>query len=268
MTTHYLRMIPYGSDVTMSTGTGFIYEFDSKYYLITNGHNVTRVNPETNESIVNTAAFPAKICTKVKIKQGDDIYLYEELIDIDLYEDQEFKHPRWYIHPKHGYKVDVVAILIDEIKNVNESFKLFPINKIKFDSEYWTKVADDVFILGYPFDICDDLELPIWKRGAISSEPLIDMSGLPKILVDTATRPGMSGSPVVLIRRGFHSLNEGEHLRREDKIGTIRNFVGVYSGRIGAREELLAQLGIVWKSEVIEEILRAGIIGDIAFQSK
>lgn len=267
LTTHYLRMIPYGSDITMSTGTGFTYEYDSKYYLITNGHNVTRVNPETNERIVNTAAYPVKICTKVKIKQGDDYYLPKDLVDIDLYEDSDFKQPKWYVHPTHGYKVDVVAILIDEVKNVHESYKLFPMNKVKFDTDYWIEIADDVYILGYPFDINGGLELPIWKRGTVSSEPLIGIEGLPKLLVDTATRPGMSGSPVVMIRRGFHSLHDGDQLKGDEKIGTIRNFVGVYSGRIGAQDNLLAQLGVVWKSEVIDEILKAKVVGDIKFQS-
>ena len=43
-------------------------------------------------------------------------------------------------------------------------------------------------------------------------------------------------------------------------IGRIRNFIGVYSGRMG-RDELQAQLGIVCKARVIEEILQAKQIG-------
>jgi S1-C subfamily serine protease len=49
LASHYLRMIPDGVDNPLATGTGFIYEYDKSLYLITNAHNVTRVNPETNQ---------------------------------------------------------------------------------------------------------------------------------------------------------------------------------------------------------------------------
>jgi hypothetical protein len=43
-------------------------------------------------------------------------------------------------------------------------------------------------------------------------------------------------------------------------IGRIRNFMGIYSGQIG-KDELKAQLGIVWKARVIEEIIDAKALG-------
>jgi hypothetical protein len=75
----------------------------------------------------------------------------------------------------------------------------------------------EVFILGYPFPI----ELPgypVWKRGRIASEPdlaslapALGSSGRRKVkfgahprdylLADTASRPGMSGAPVIRRRR-------------------------------------------------------------------
>jgi len=263
-------MIPYGTDTTMSTGTGFVYEFDSKYYLITNGHNITRVNPETNERItgLKTAAFPVKIGTKVKIQKDNFYHITKDLTYIDLYEDLDFKVPKWYVHPKHRYKVDVVAIPIDDTKNVPESVKLFPINKIEFDLEFEIEIADEVFILGYPFDLTGGKDLPIWKRGSISTEPMIDIDDLPKLLVDTATRSGMSGSPVIMFRRGFHSIHEGNKLEGDEIFGMIKRFVGVYSGRIGTEDNFMAQLGIVWKDHVIEEILVGQMVGDIDFQNK
>jgi len=45
-------------------------------------------------------------------------------------------------------------------------------------------------------------------------------------------------------------------------IGRIRNFIGIYSGRIGD-DELKAQLGIVWKARVISEIIGAKKFGEI-----
>ena len=68
-TTHYLRMIPDGGDEIMSTGTGFIWEHEDMFYLITNGHNVTRLNPENGERITKSIAFPKEISTKVLFSQ-------------------------------------------------------------------------------------------------------------------------------------------------------------------------------------------------------
>ena len=84
--------------------------------------------------------------------------------------------------------------------------------------------------------------------------------------IDTATRPGMSGSPVIMKRTGIHGF-DGKAMRGKELIGTIFNFIGVYSGRIGAEDEFKAQLGIIWKEEVILEILNSKVKGDIKFQN-
>ncbi|WP_165958085.1 serine protease [Segetibacter sp. 3557_3] len=260
-------MIPFGSETVMSTGTGFVYEDDSKLYLITNGHNVTRVNPDTNMRIVNSIAFPIRIKTKARIISEDNPNaLASDFFDIDLYDDDEFLKPKWFIHPTHGYKVDVIAIPFASMAEIPKHVKLFPINKYEFNNQFDIEIADDVFILGYPFDITGGKELPIWKRGTISTEPVIDIENLPKFLVDTATRSGMSGSPVIMQRNGFHGFN-GKEMTGKELLGVIRLFAGIYSGRIGAEDNFQTQLGIVWKPSVIDEIISGQKLGDIGFQS-
>ncbi len=267
LSTHYLRMIPFGTETIMSTGTGFIHEYDSKLYLITNGHNVTRINPDTNIRIIESAAFPVKIKTKARItpKANPNTFV-SEFFYIDLYEDVDYKKPKWFVHPTHGYKVDVIAIPFADTKDISEHVKLFPINKYKFDNEFEIEIADDVFILGYPFDITGGKELPIWKRGTISTEPFIDIENLPKFLVDTATRSGMSGSPVIMQRNGFHGFNS-DKMTGDEIFGLIKLFAGIYSGRIGAEDNFQTQLGIVWKPHVINEIITGQKLGDIEFQN-
>lgn len=268
LSTHYLRMISFGSDTVMSTGTGFIYELDSKLYLITNGHNVTRINPDTDQRITDSAAFPIKIKTKAKITPKDNPNVFaSDFFDIALYEDENFLIPKWFVHPTHNYKVDVIAVPFADVSEIPEHVKLFPINKYAFETDFEIEVADDVFILGYPFDITGGKELPIWKRGTISTEPVIDIENLPKFLVDTATRSGMSGSPVIMQRNGFHGFN-GKEMTGKEIFGSIRLFAGIYSGRIGAEDNFQTQLGIVWKPHVIEEIIKGQKIGDIEFQKK
>lgn len=267
LATHYLRMIPYGSDTVMSTGTGFLYEYNQEIFIITNGHNITRTNPEQNKRIINSIAFPIKIKTMARATHPSipDGMGSTGFFDVDLYEDEDYKKPTWYIHPQHGYLVDVIAIPLEKVEKLPAHVKIFPINHYKFDAQFPPLVSDDVFILGYPFNITGGRELPIWKRGTIASEPSIDIDNLPKMFVDTATRSGMSGSPVIMKRTGVHMT--GPNISNSDIIGTISNFIGIYSGRIGAEDEFKAQLGIVWKEKVILEILNAKCKGTIDFQN-
>lgn len=250
LTTHHLHLGFKPTDKTLSSATGFIYEKGEVNYLITNWHNVSGRNPITEKCISKHLAVPDTIATAFRTKENTAVVRWEHLA---LYRDDEMQEPVWYEHPVHGHKVDVVAIPLPA--HLTDTLKLFPINAIRWHANFRTEVADDAFIVGYPFSDMPDLQLPIWKRASIASEPDVDIGKLPKLLVDTATRPGLSGSPVVMQRTGIHGKT-GERLTGTEIIGRIRNFIGVYSGRIG-KDERKAQLGIVWKTSVIDEIIDA-----------
>lgn len=66
----------------------------------------------------------------------------------------------------------------------------------------------------------------------------------------------MSGSPVILRRNGIWQEPDAG-------IGTRQCFLGIYSGRLIGDTEFEAQLGIVWKKHLIEEIINAGIKDDV-----
>jgi hypothetical protein len=279
LSTLYLRMIADGSDAVLATGTGFTYFYENQMFLITNGHNITRMNPEQTERISDSIAFPKRIDTRFKMAIGGDPDRVgiTGRSNVDLYKDEDFTQPNWFVHPGYGYLVDVVAVPIERTTLPGNAM-LCPINDYAFDKDYEPRVSDDVFILGYPFDIVGEMEYPLWKRGTIASEPVLNIGNLPKILIDTATRAGMSGSPVIMQRTGIHGIDDITYRTdrmpaekpspKPTKIGTIHDFLGVYSGRIGGQDEFQAQLGIVWKGYVIEEILQAKCIGDIGFQNK
>ena len=178
--------------------------------------------------------------------------------EIGLYRDLQMEEPFWYEHPDFGRAVDVVAIPLPE--NLREQYRFFPINAVTFDTDYKEEVADDAFVIGYPFSDPTYLQLPVWKRASIASEPDVDLDQLPKLLIDTATRSGLSGSPVIMQRVGIHGMKGGT-LTGSEMIGRIRNFIGIYSGRIGT-DEFKAQLGIVWKAKVINEIIDAKVFGN------
>ncbi len=254
LTTHHLHTGLKETDSIISSGTGFLYKNNASCFLITNWHVVTGRNPMTGKCLSDTLAIPDMLSTLFRDKEKPGSCKRE---NIDLYSDAQMKEPLWLEHPEFGNKVDVVAIKLPEF--VTESYKLYAINDIDFDSQFKEEVSDDIFVIGYPFSDITYMQLPIWKKASIASEPDINIDQLPKLLIDTATRPGLSGSPVIMQRIGIHGMENGIP-KGSDIMGRIRKFTGVYSGRIG-EGEVMAQLGIVWKERVIHEIIDAGVIG-------
>lgn len=240
----------------LASGTGFIYEYNDKFYLITNWHNVTGLNPITKKPLGKHGGIPDVAILTLQVQ--NDSRLEWDNFPMELYKDNKAE---WLVHPKHKEKVDVVAIELELPKDFRGILK--PINKEPFDN-FDLRIADDIFILGFPYNLTGGGYFPIWKRGSVATEPEIDYEQLPKFFVDTASKSGMSGSPVIFRRFGIHGADDGV-LRFNSSIGEIRGFIGIYSGRVVGESDLDAQLGIVWKKEVIEEIIKGGLKDDINF---
>ncbi len=247
------------TDRIFSTATGFIYQYEEKLFLITNWHNVSGRHPITKEPLSKVhSGIPDVFITYLRLKDKNG---QARLTKIHLYNDEESESPKWLIHPFYKEKVDVVAIPLSR----DQDLWYYPINKCQFDDDIPPEVCDDVFVLGYPFEDLRELGLPIWKKGSIASDPFLNENQLPQILIDTATRPGLSGSPVIFQRVGVHRMRDGQ-LQADTMFGRIRGFLGIYSGRIGIGEDM-AQLGIVWKKNVIEEIIKGKVNGESIFNN-
>jgi hypothetical protein len=76
------------------------------------------------------------------------------------------------------------------------------------------------------------------------------------MLVDTASRPGMSGAPV--IRRSWtnHMVDPGVVALVDTP---LNKFIGVYSGRMPTDHPNEAQIGLVWDGSLIDEIIAGNI---------
>ena len=110
-------------------------------------------------------------------------------------------------------------------------------------------VADVVSVVGFPFGIAGGGSLAIWATGFIASEPDINYKDLPVFLIDSRSRPGQSGSPVVAHRNGGPVLLEDNstHVFAEP----VTRFLGVYSGRINQESDL----GMVWKADALTALI-------------
>ncbi|MFD2262960.1 serine protease [Lacibacterium aquatile] len=225
-------------EIFLSKGTAFFWISSGQTYLVTNWHNVTGVNPITGDNISSTGGRPNKIKFDLFIK-GD---LNRQITaTMDLFVDDV---PSWLEHPIYGRKVDVVCLQL----NIPKTTEVFPINSLKKE-DLQLRVGADVFVIGYPLGLG---KLPIWKRASIATEPQLNVDDKPLIYVDTATSSGMSGSPVIR-RSEMGVLENGDTLLGG---GPSFRFIGVYSGRlVSPAGSLEAQLGFVWKAQVIDEII-------------
>jgi Trypsin-like peptidase domain len=239
------------NDRSLSSATAFFIKQNSDFFLITNWHVVSGRNAQTNECLDKDCAIPNNLL--IRLHKDSDFIEFE---DYEINLTNEFGVHLWLEHPEHGRNVDVVAIKVNLpshllVENIEKSIE--PMNENTKEV-----IADDVFIIGYPFGLSVGDIFPIWKRASIASEPNVDIHNLPLMYVDTASRSGMSGSPVVLFERRSTTLLKKES-ENSDVFLVSRHkmkLVGIYSGRIGVEDTLFqAQLGVVWKSRVIDEII-------------
>jgi len=229
---------------SLGNGTGFIWKRNERFYLVTNWHVITCRRFPTGENLHKHGARPNKL--RVLFNVGFQQFgKQEHLITIR----DEDSRPCWLVHPNRNVDVAVLPLPYDGNDPV---FALNPINGVE-DPDLFVGVGMDCFVLGYPFGVSPP-GYPVWKRASIASEPdLIRMTG-DHMLVDTASRPGMSGAPVIVRTWGYHLLDDGH--REVDEYARSK-FVGIYSGRLAA-QPTEAQIGMVWGSYLIDEIIAGG----------
>lgn len=240
-----LALSMYFDGTHLSTGTAFAWSGSRGLFLVTNWHNLSGKNPQTGECLSSMASEPnsveitcfakgnlsAAVSAKFKIRDNDN-------------------NPTWIIHNEFGKKIDIAAIAIKE----SPEFDIFPINKMP-NMLLSMEVGQEIFILGYPYSK-SAASLPIWKKASFASEPKYISEDQPWIYVDTASRPGMSGSPVIRRSWSSHSLENGSTIITP---GPATRIVGIYSGRIVTKDPLDAQLGMVWPTRFIEDVVERGV---------
>lgn len=233
----------------LATGTCFFHKKNEQVYLITNRHNVTVRHNETNQCLSPTLAVPNKL--KLNLLKKDSLEWGSFIVKILDQDD----NPLWIEHPIYKDKIDVVAIPVEVPEEYEFVFVLIEDAAEPYNEHTTFEVGEEIFILGYPLGI-NAGGLPLWKRASVASEPNLKIDGLPKFLIDTASRPGMSGSPVILKKRRpltIGSTGDDGGLKVESR--NFNKFIGIYSGRLFASEKNDAQIGIVWKSQLVDEIV-------------
>jgi len=178
----------YFNDTRLGVATGFVWQAGNQPYLVTNWHVVTCQRFPTGENLHPQGGRPNVLRVHFNIRAQE---FGKMRSDITIRDDDN--RPRWLVGPHRKVDIAVIPLPIDPN---DPMVNLHPINMLT-TSDLGVFIGLDVFILGYPFGL-QPPGYPVWKRGSIASEPDLVSLTDDYLLVDTASRPGMSGGPVIL----------------------------------------------------------------------
>lgn len=275
----YLSMA-FGSQ-NLAHGTGFLYTFHGRMFLVTARHNLTGTHWQSGKNLSPHGGRPSHLTIYgwLDARIGEDSYVSSGNFKITLYSDG---NPIW-MEAKKRPTPDVAVIdlqkvaikpelleLEDDRAQFCELFesgrdfsKFFQIASLSADvkvphvnegnTDYRLSVGQDLFIVGYPLKFAEAGQFPIWKKGSIATEPFELYDGHSLFLIDAVTREGLSGAPIIgeFVNPSFDNGGKGVLT----KIGTDKAFAGIYTGRIGNTDDFSAQMGLVWRPSVIDEII-------------
>ena len=242
-----LTLLCRGHPIGMATS--FFYSLQGHRYLVSNWHVFSGRNVYTGQANRPDAAIPDAIRITLRLSEGIG---KAKAYDLRLYDSNEL--PFWRQH-KEGQEVDVAVL---SCRKLPPEIQPYDLPRGTDNQNMAFLIGMDAYILGYPKGIASNKVLPIWKRASIATEPALPHEGRSMVLLDTATREGMSGSPVFLRTFGGYQSSSGDqHL----VVGPSTRFIGVYSGRYGGDDEFAAQLGRVWLQKTIDEVILSGLPG-------
>ncbi len=244
----------------LGCGSCFYWEHLGRTHLVTNWHNLAGRDPLTGLPISSMAGIPDRIRFMAYRRRSEPNTSGRYAVTHDPIEVQicseDLSNPRWVEHPTLGPRVDIATL---DITDAIAGLEIRHANRVEADAVLPPLTAQDVFVVGFPFGLISGAPAPVWKRGTIAVDPTFDVEQLPKMLIDTATRPGMSGSVVVARHIAvMQQIPKKDGTLTETVIyAEAQTVVGIYSGRHHPDFER-AQLGIVWKRIAIEETVQSG----------
>mgnify|MGYP000955009930 CR=1 FL=1 len=260
----------------ISTGTGFYYKSPTAgaVFLVTARHVVTArawrdghfIGREPNGLRVHghiRADDGSAVMYDAETKSIVDAYYDVPLFDLDS---EGAEIPRWLEHPDLGKDFDVVALPVTP----PSEFHCAPYQQA---DDYDLSLTDELFIVGYPYGLRGHI-LPIWVRGTIASLPGLGYDGFPLFLIDSRTRQGQSGAPVIRYLKegtivGHPMAPMGQTATIVD--GDLSKLVGVYTGRVNRTKTQLppheveelrrgsTDLGLVWWVPELERLCTSGV---------
>jgi hypothetical protein len=246
-----------GNGYPLGVATGFIVRRRDVPFLVTNLHVVSGRHPDTGEQICQPLppdfiSIYHHVTEQMRAGHGVWTVRTERLVDdsiAPLWHDHPAKDLRRFPYPETWGErvVDVAVVQLSDVSEV----ELYTVELPDSEPDVLIRPGLPVHIVGFPFGHTAEGYFPLWKTGHIASDFDAPANGR-VFFVDASTRTGMSGSPVVFRPLGPYLSKTGEVLVGD---GSKSVFLGIYSGRVHPESDI----GIVWRTSVIAEVLDAAL---------
>jgi hypothetical protein len=223
---------PGTGDHVISRGTAFCVTLDSQLFLVTARHVLLDDSQLASRVDHHKAGTPGRLVAFAPVHLEGAIVEWEEF-DVPLYD--EAGRRAWRDHAPEGEEPWDVAVIRLAPPHVRlGGGQLTPLPAWFAEVDLAASPGEPVNIIGFPWGQSaggPGSYIAIWKTGFLAGEISLPWCGKPCFLVDATTTKGMSGSPVFAIRRRDYRPDRGEGAGML-KDGTVRRFLGVYTGKI------------------------------------
>jgi hypothetical protein len=184
--------------VGTSIGTGFLYKYKNRLFLVTNKH------------VINDVTHGIYTITKLDTTSKT----YDPLIGQGI--SFNFRNTDFIGHPDPNIDV-TVSNISEKVNFTNDSGNPIFYFTIEDDIiptdeqvEKFISPLEEIIFIGYPSGIWDSTNLlPIIRKGITATPYYYDFLGEKKFLIDASVFPGSSGSPVFLYYSGGYPDKEG-----------------------------------------------------------
>lgn len=234
-----------------SIGTGFLFEYSNRLFLVTNKH------------VINNVSQGHYVMMKADINERPWKPIIGQGVSFDFSGTDFIGHP----DPKIDVAVTNISLKVGKMKDEgNPVYCLRVEEKIvpteEQEKEFISPIEEIVFI-GYPNGIWDTSNLlPIVRKGNTATPYYYDFLGEKKFLIDASVFPGSSGSPVFIYNSGNYT----------DKMGNLYTgnrifFLGIIAQTYQKQEEGQIQLKNVPTADVPIAISKQMIDLGIVFKA-
>jgi hypothetical protein len=242
-----IEYIGHNGDILDIHATGFVYQKNNEYFLVTALHCLTGKNVFNGKYISPSGFEPFRIAVQpteiLSEGQNQRIRLEMEITDSE-------DNALWLKDPNLDYfKTDIGIVKLPNLNNRKYvSFNSY------HEKDSLAATGSECIVVGYPLRSDYKPYLPIWRRGSFATEPDIPLDNKPVFLIDDQTSKGMSGSPVIQRTFGpLAKLVEGEWHIEPDNVVSSR-LIGVYGGRAHDKDDI-GPIGYAWYANRIDRII-------------
>lgn len=236
-------IVAYAGDERLGTGTGFVVGEPGSRFLVSNRHVVVGRKPGSNEYQDSRGRQP----TRIQVISLDERFTTAEA-DIPIF--TEDREPLWFEHPTLMHELDLVCLPVDDDLHQHTPTERMHV----LEMPVRITVTDPVIVTGFPLGFHGGFRgLPVAVTGMIATHPKLSVDAddrLPRFLIDSRTRAGLSGAPVFFYPNGQMVITESGTTVANSPRKSFE-LLGIYCGRVHEQ----ADLGYVISTTAIKQMI-------------